>query len=60
MAYKHDFVEAYNNLGVAQRENNQLQSAIKNFEKAISIDSNYTLAQSNLSAIHEEHGKKDG
>ena len=34
--------------------------AIKNFEKAISIDSNYTLAQSNLSAIHEKFGKKDG
>ena len=48
MAYKPDFADAYNNLGVVNRERDQVYEAIKNFEKAIDIKPDYFQAHSNL------------
>ena len=39
---------AYNNLGVAMRQDNQLPGAIANFENAVRVKPNYTDAESNL------------
>jgi hypothetical protein len=35
-------------------------SSIKNFEKAIAINSSYSLAQSNLEGVRGELEQKDG
>jgi tetratricopeptide (TPR) repeat protein len=59
VAYKFDFAEAHNNLGVANRKLGQISSAAKNFEKAIKINKNYTLAHLNLGVTLAELGQKD-
>ena len=59
MAYKFDFAEAHNNLGVANRKIGQTNNAAKNFEKAIKINQNYTLAYLNLGVTLTELGQKD-
>jgi tetratricopeptide (TPR) repeat protein len=43
---------AYNNRGVAQMEQNKLDDAKKDFEKALEINPKYAPAASNLSAIY--------
>ena len=59
MAYKYDFAEAHNNLGVANRKLGQINNAAKNFEKAIEINSSYTLAHLNLGITLADLGQKD-
>ena len=50
---------AHNNLGVANRKLGQIKNAAKNFEKAIDINSSYTLAHLNLGIALTDLGKKD-
>ena len=48
IAFKPDYAEAHNNLGVVERQQEKFDQAIKSFEKAIAIQPNYTQAHSNL------------
>ena len=57
MAYKYDFYEAHNNLGVANRKLGKSSEAAKNFEKAIETNPNYILAILNLGLTHKDLGQ---
>jgi superkiller protein 3 len=59
VAYKYDFAEAHNNLGVANRELGQINNAAKSFKKAIEINPNYILALLNLGGILTDLGDKN-
>ena len=58
MAYKYDFYEAHNNLGVANRKLGQISIAAKNFEKAIEINPSYILALLNLGVVLKDLEQK--
>ena len=59
MAYKYDFAEAHNNLGVANKKLGQMNNAAKNFKKATEINPSYTLAHLNLGITLSNLGQKD-
>ena len=48
VAFKPNYAEAHNNLGVVERQQEKFDQAIKSFEKAIDIQPNYVQAHSNL------------
>ena len=57
---KPDAMEAYNNLGLAFREQRSLDDAIKSFQKAIAITSDYAEVHHNLGLTFElQHNFKD-
>ena len=54
-----DFADAYNNRGTVKMASNKLQEAIADFEKALSIDNEFTLAKYNLGEAYSNTQELD-
>ena len=54
-----NFVEAYNNIGVALQNSGEIELAIKNYKKAIKINPNYANSYYNLSTLYKDQGDLD-
>ena len=52
-----NYVEAYNNLGVAYSHLGDQDKAIKNYNKAIQIKKDYSNAYNNLASLYDDYGK---
>jgi lipoprotein NlpI len=53
-----NYAEAFNNLGLALKENGKLEAAIENFHRALEIRPSYLAARQNLEET--EHQLKRG
>ena len=54
-----DFADAYNNRGTVKMASNKLEEAIADFEKALSIDNEFTLAKYNLGEAYSNTQELD-
>jgi tetratricopeptide (TPR) repeat protein len=54
---KPDYAHAYNNMGNALEEKDELEAAIESYTQAIALKSNYAEPHSNLGAILQELGR---
>ena len=59
VAYKPDFAEAHNNLGIANRVIGRLDEAGKNFDKALSINPDFISATNCRGLLHQDMGQHD-
>ena len=48
LAIKPDYVDAYNNMGIALQDQNKLEEAIEAYNKALSIKPDYADAYNNM------------
>ena len=53
LAINPKLADAHNNIGLTEKELNKIDNAIKSFEKALSIDSNFANAYYNLSQFKQ-------
>lgn len=59
LALNPDFAEAYNNLGLAKREQGKLDDAAAAYRKAIAVNPNHIAAYRNLAFILDQQSKYD-
>ncbi len=59
IALKPDFAEAYNNLGLALREQGKPDDAVAAYRKALAINTNHISAYRNLAFILDQQSKYD-
>jgi tetratricopeptide (TPR) repeat protein len=59
ISLKHDYTEAYNNLGVAFKVQGKLEEAVEAFHKALALNPNFVGAYNNLGNVLKEQGKLD-
>ena len=56
---KPDYTEAYNNLGIAYGNKNQVDLAIASFAKVIQLEPNYAEAYNNRGIAYGKNGEVD-
>ena len=54
------YAEAFNNIGVLEQYNNQIDSAKKYYKLSVEADSNYFLSTNNLAIIYGQEGDTTG
>ena len=59
LSLKPDYVEGYNNMGVALKDKGKLDEAIEAFKKALSLNPDYVEAYTNMGNVLKDKGKID-